>query len=299
MCSSRLSVLLLLLVLVSTLTLYAQQTSFDDVKIRFTPPNERLAVDKGARLVFDDGARRLIVKSGHHPLEVSYEDIHKVVIESDYRGVDPTKFMLTVGAVWAPEKRETLWCYLEYKKTDGPPESYLIRIDKKIREQFIEKARAVFGEKVAFPEFPERPEAMDKKQLPEAEVEFSVKQDKKNHPLPEIRPDKALVVVVCPAFNTRYAGKGLLKIHANNRVVGINKMGTYTFFYLEPNEYLLVSQGGDASGVRTLVEAGKDYYFLQTPTIGWVSVNSILNRQSKELVMYEVNGAHYSDWKRK
>jgi len=293
------SAVFLLFVFVAPPIFHAQQTSFDDVKIRFTPTNQHLAVDKNALLVFDDGARRLVVKSGDRPLDVSYEDIHKIVLETDHRGVDPAKFMITVGGAWAPEKRKTLWFYLEYKQTDRPPESYLIRIGEKIKQQFVEKAKAVFGGKVVFPEFPEQPEALDKEQLPEREMKFSAKQDKKNHPLPDINPDKALVVVVCPAINTRYVGRNPLKIHANNRVVGINTMGTYTFFDLEPGEYLLVSQAGDASGVRIRVEPGKDYYFLQTSIVGWVSAKSILSRQSKELVMYEVNGAHYSDWKRK
>jgi hypothetical protein len=78
-------------------------------------------------------------------------------------------------------------------------------------------------------------------------------------------------------------------------VVAVNHLGTYTFFYLDPGEYLLVSQTRDASGFKIKVEAGKDYYFLQN--LLWAHMT--FSRHSKELVLHEMSGAYYSNWKRK
>jgi hypothetical protein len=80
---------------------------------------------------------------------------------------------------------------------------------------------------------------------------------KQTHPTPEIKSDKALVVVVCPSPAARYSGKGnQVKLHANDHVVVVNKMGTYGFAYLDPGEYLLVSQTENASGFQMKLEAG-------------------------------------------
>ena len=86
-----------------------------------------------------------------------------------------------------------------------------------------------------------------------------MKADKKNHPLPELKSDKALVVVVCPALAARHAGKGdQIKLHANDKVVAVNKQGTYSFVHLDPGEYQLVSQAGNPNGFRITLEAGKE-----------------------------------------
>jgi hypothetical protein len=61
----------------------------------------------------------------------------------------------------------------------------------------------------------------------------------------------------------------------------------------------LVSQTENASGFRMKLEAGKDYYFLQDTFMGAWKARTTLSRHSKELVMYELSGTHYSDWKRK
>lgn len=66
-----------------------------------------------------------------------------------------------------------------------------------------------------------------------------------------------------------------------------------------PGDYPLVSQVENASGFRIKLEAGKDYYFLQDTFMGMWKARTALSRHTKELVMYELSGAHYSDWKRK
>jgi hypothetical protein len=47
------------------------------------------------------------------------------------------------------------------------------------------------------------------------------------------------------------------------------------------------------------LEAGKEYYFLQNTFQGALRWHTELSRNSSELVMYELNGAYYSDWKQK
>ena len=47
------------------------------------------------------------------------------------------------------------------------------------------------------------------------------------------------------------------------------------------------------------LEAGKDYYFLQDMFMGAVKASTTLSRHTKELVMYQLNAAFYSDWARK
>ena len=85
-----------------------------------------------------------------------------------------------------------------------------------------------------------------------------------------MKADKALVVVVCPPLAARFQGKGGIqyKLHANDRVVAVNTMGTYSFAYLDPGDYLLVSQTETANGFHINLEAGKDYYFLQDTFMG-------------------------------
>lgn len=66
----------------------AQQAVFPDVKVRFSRGKDRLLVEKGADLVFNDAARRLQIKSGDRPLDVAYDQVTKVVLERSLRGTD-------------------------------------------------------------------------------------------------------------------------------------------------------------------------------------------------------------------
>jgi hypothetical protein len=82
-------------------------------------------------------------------------------------------------------------------------------------------------------------------------------------------------------------------------VIAVNKWGTYSIVYLDPGDYLLVAQTENASGFKMKLEAGKDYYFLQDTFMGAWKPRTELSRHTKELVMYELNGAHHADWTRK
>jgi hypothetical protein len=171
---------------------------------------------------------------------------------------------------------------------------------KEQSQKAIEQFKAVLGDRATVAEFPEQEETIDKNTLKDLQSKHDLKVDQKNHPLPDLKPDKALVVVVCPPLAARYEGKGVqYKLHANDQVVAVNKMGTYSFAYLDPGDYLLVSQTENASGFHMKLEAGKDYYVLQDTFMGTWKAHTTLSRHSKELVMYELNGAYFSDWKRK
>ena len=292
-----------LILLFSSVALPQQQVS-QKVKARFNKnENDRRLVDKDADLTLDDGARKLLVKNDERPLELSYGDIQKVVfdVSTHMRGGGLSQVVGGLaGAAMASKHVNDYWCYIEYKKPDGSVQSYMLEIEKEAAPTFIEKMETVFSGKVTVAEFAEKDEKLEKDTLKDLQSKHDMKVDEKNHPMPETKPDKALVVVVCPPLAARYQGKGnQFKLHANDKVVAVNKMGTYSFVYLDPGDYLLVSQVENASGFRMKLEAGKDYYFLQDTFMGMWKARTALSRHTKELVMYELSGAHYSDWTRK
>jgi hypothetical protein len=283
--------------------LHAQQTVFDKVKVRYNRSGDDVRlVDKNVDLILDDGAKKLIVRGSDRPIEINYADVTKVVLETTrhMRGGALSQMVGGLaGAAIASKKVQDYWCYIEYKQADGSVQPYLMEVAKEVSDQVVEKMRATFGERVILAEFPEA-EEVDKNTLAALQTKHDVDVDKKSRPMPQLKPDKALVVAVCPPLAARYAGKGnQFKLHANDRVIAVNKMGTYSFAYLEPGEYLLVSQTENASGIRLKLEAGKDYYFLQNTFMGTWKAKTSLSQHTAELVKYELNGAWYSDWREK
>jgi hypothetical protein len=280
----------------------AEQTAFDGVEARFSKSDtDRRFIEKDSELILDDGAQKLMVKNDEHPLEVSYNDIQKVVFDvSTHRRGANWVFAVSpvVGEARAGKHVSDHWCYLEYKRPDASVQSYLLEIPEKWSQNVIDKMQASLGGNVTIAEFPEKEESINKNTLKDVHSKYDVKVEKDTHPLPVMKPGKALVVVVCSAPTARFYQKGLdAKLHANDNVVAVNNEGTYAFAYLGPGEYLLVSQPGDASGLRMKLEAGKDYYFLEVQDA--VNRRTTLSRHSKELIMYEISGAYYSDWKPK
>lgn len=279
----------------------AQQTVFDDVKVRAGKrTTDRLHVSKNADLILDDGARRLIVKCSAHPLDVGYDDVQRVVfdVSSHMRSGGFGGGLL--GAAIASGQVTEHWCCLEYKGTDGTPQPFVLRVSSESYASLIEKTKALFDGKVEVASFAEVDSAIDKETLKDAKSKYDVRADKQNHPVPELRPDKALLVVVCPALKPEDAGKGAqFKLHANGEVVAINKEGTYSFAYLDPGEYLLVSQTENAGGFRMALEAGKDYYVMQNMFMGMAQPRTTLSRHTRALVMHEVDGSYHSEWKPK
>ena len=157
-----------------------------------------------------------------------------------------------------------------------------------------------FEDKVNVARFEEKEAKIEKNKLKDLQSKHDLKVDKTQRPIPQVQPDKALVVFACPPLAARHAGKGnQYKIHANDQVIAVNKMGTYYFTYLEPGEYRLVSQTENASGFTMVLEAGKDYYFLQNTFMGAWKARTSLSRQTRELGMHEISGACWANWTRK
>jgi hypothetical protein len=174
----------------------------------------------------------------------------------------------------------------------------VLRVGENSWDKVVEKMKGAFGDRVLVSDTREG-EKVDRNTLKDLQSTHTLKVDSKNRPLPEIRLDKALVVVVCLPIAARYAGKGnQFKLHANDRVVAVNKMGTYSFAYLDPGEYMLVSQAENAHGMKVKLEPGKDYYFLQDVWFGAWKGRTGLSMHTKKVVMYQLSGAYYSDWKR-
>lgn len=265
---------------------------------------DRRLVNKKANFILDDSARKLTVENHAHPLDVSYDDIQKVVFDvsthsSGHSNLGWLAGGLAGAAIENIHHVSDYWCYIEYKGPNSSIHPYLIEFPENQSQNAIERFKAALGDKVAVAGFSETSVTIDKHTLKDLQSKDAVKVDKKNHPLPELKPDKALVVVVCPPLRIDQEGKGIqFRLHANDQVIAVNKMGTYSFAYLDPGKYLLVSQARNASGFRMKLEGGKGYYFFQDSFIGVFKFNTILSRHSKELVMYEVKGAYFSDWKR-
>lgn len=291
----------------------AQQATFTDVKIRFAKSNEREMDEKGADLMFDDGARRLRVKSGDRPLDVAYDDIQKAVVEVDTLGRKAgfgASFigMFAGGLLFGNAIATSIdkpfdndhFLYLEYKKTDGSSASYGLVVGKQSVPQVLKALQAAAGDRLQVPVFTETMEEIDKKQFASDKSRIRYLNTDKQHPLPQLRSDKALVVVATPSTIMRRIGPekryGITRLYANNVLVGVTGPGTYLFFYLDPGQYFLASETFDVVGLRMKLEAGKDYYLTQTLYAKGIRMRSFLTRHSRELVLYEVGGSLWSDW---
>ena len=160
----------------------------------------------------------------------------------------------------------------------------------------LTRMQALFGDKVVSADFAEKAVEIEKDTLKDLKSKHDINIDKSIHPMPESNPDKALVVVVCPKIPS--AESTQIKLHANDQVVLVNRTSTYGFLYLDPGEYQLVSQSGNASAIRMTLEAGKQYHFLQETFMGSTKSNTKLARHTKELVMFQLNASFHADWKR-
>ncbi len=294
--------LLIIPVVLASLWATADTVKFSWVKIRRAKnDHSRLLVEKDGDLRFDDTARKLTFQSeAGDDVAIGYDDITKVVFErtSRIRG-GPVTYLSLPGVIAAAQHVTDCWFYLEYKSADHS-ESVLFAIPKGASEKVVDKARDLFGWRVTMPEFEEKGAEIDPNTLPDFKSKQTFSDDKNYHPLPAVKADKATVVVVCPALETRYTGRGnQFKLHANDRVIAVNRAGTYSIAYVDPGKYKLVSQSENANGFEMQLEAGKQYYFLQNTFQGVLRWDTGLSRNSAELVMYELNGAYYSEWRRK
>jgi hypothetical protein len=303
------SILLLLFLFLGILSI-AEAQSFGHIKIhRHKSPQNRVLVDKVGILTFDDAKSRISFKSdAGDPFEIAYDAVATVVFEvtTHMRGGALSQVVslasvpgAIAGAAIAGKRVHDYWFYVAYKSGDRN-EEILLEVPKSSSEKVIAKATSVFGPKVTMAQFQEKAEEVDREKLPDLKSKHILKVNRESHPLPESKPDKAVVVVVCPPLAARYSGRGnQFKLHANDRVIAVNKSGTYTFAYLDPGKYRLVSQSENASGFEMELEAGKTYYFLQNTFQGAFKGETMLSRNSPELVMYELDGSYFSDWTRR
>jgi hypothetical protein len=298
----------LFLLLISAVSLPAQKTVFENVKIRrHRSAEKRVLVDKIGVLTLDDANRKLTFKSdAGDNIEVRYDDIQKVVFDvaTHMRGGGLAQVIQAaplagpiVGTAIAGAHVNDYRLYFQYKDHDQN-QSVLLVVPKNHSAQIIDKTTGALGSRVTVADFPEKGVAVKKDDLKAVKSKQELRIDKQNHPLPEVRSDKATVVVVCPPLAARDAGKGnQFKLHANDQVVAVNRMGTYSFAHLDPGKYRLVSQAEDANGFEMELEAGHEYFFLQNTFQGVFRWETTLSRNSREVVTYLAEGSYLSDWK--
>jgi hypothetical protein len=276
---------------------------------RHKSPQNRVLVDKVGTLTFDNYNRKLTFKGdAHEKLEILYDAVTKVVFEvtTHMRGGAASQVLmatgfpgLMAGKAIARQHVHNYWFYLECGDSKQA-EKVLLEVPSESSKSVIDEAKKVFGSKVSLADYPENGEQLDPAKLPAAKSKDILKVDKRDHPLPQLKTDKALVVVVCPALAARFAGRGnQFRLHANDQVIAVNKQGTYGFAFLDPGKYRLVSQSENAHGFDVELEAGKSYYFLQNTFDGIFKSETSLSRNSPELVMYFLDGSYYAHWKPK
>lgn len=222
----------------------AQPMVFKKVQMRFNPVGpKREMVERGADLILDDNARMLTIKSGK-PIVVDYGSIEKVVfdVRRHMRGGRMTKLLgamnggragtigSDIGAAIEAKTVEERLCYLEYKVSGGTTRSLMLVIDFDIADEVTARMQSAFGTAVLGLDFGPHPYEIDKRRLKDLRSKHIVTLDKKNHPQPEVKPDKALVVVVSPSIPGKILATGIqYKLHANDNVVAITKPGAYSF----------------------------------------------------------------------
>jgi hypothetical protein len=282
----------------STSLLFAENARFEDVKIRrHKSAEQRELVDKIGVLGFEDDGQKLTFHSAAgDQFAIPYSDITKVIFDRDTHG----------SAKMASIHLHDRWLYLEYRQGDHS-EKVLLIVPKATYDKAIGKSQSLFGDRVTISNYPEKGKSdgdIDKSRIPDWKAKYSVKLDRTAHPLPEVKSDKATIVVVCPPLAARETGYwGEFKLHANGKVIAVNEMGTYSIAYVDPGKYSLISQSDDANGFETDLEAGKTYYLIQETVVGAafvrMRIHTMLSRNSPEVVMYLADGAYLSDWKRK
>jgi len=300
----------------------AQRVAFDGVRIRFNT-NDRKQVESSASLVFEDTSRRVLVESGQKPVQINYDDVAQVIFDWRLRihrrgmakeiGLGTlTDVYRKLGGRGAESIGRTIDNRLDATaineltdrvmiiQTNAPGSmlQFVIEIGIDDANQVIAKAKQVFEKKVYIPDVQIGYE-IDKKNLPDAKTKHAVTISK-NHPEPQVRQDKALILVACPKANIPGSFGWQMKLHANDSVVAVNRPGTYSFAYVDPGEYLLASQagfaGGNANGFKMKLDAGRDYYFLQNIT---AENRTVLSGNPKAIVLFEIGASSFSEWKRK
>lgn len=286
--------------------------------------SERRLVTRDATLVIDSAGRRLIIREADKSLELNFDRVLRVIADTTCHmrgGRLGRGFGAGFGGVAGALAKDSIekkivndyWLYLEYIDTEGHPDRRLLEIEKESAAATDGVIAAQLGDKFVQAGYPEKQEQFDRNKLQEFKLKHDLTMDPKSHPLPEAKPGQALMVMVSPALEGFARGNpsaasflfrgnspmsGHFKVYANGKVIGINRLGTYCFAYLDPGEYdlvSLVSQNKKAQGFRMKLEGGQIYYFLQLPFAAGQEVQ--LTRHPPELVMFLLGGSEYCQWK--
>jgi hypothetical protein len=293
----------------------AETITFNHVRIhRHRSPQGRMLAEREGVLTFDNVSRKVTFQNTVEDrfdeqikVEAPYDSVTKIVFDSTVhmRGegswglLNFAGFAGVLGAAAIGGKSiKDSWLYLAYKLGDQL-ESVLLKVPSDSPAKVEQTSANLFGDRAVVSAFPEHSEDIAPKQLRSREfkAKYAIKLNKKDHPLPSERPDKATIIVVCPTVALDLFHGGPIKLHANDHVVAVNEIGTYSFAYLDPGKYRLISQSdGNDNGFETEFEAGKTYYFLQSTVH---SDQTLLSRNSGDVVTYLAADAYFSDWKPK
>ncbi len=187
----------------STSLLFSEDTKFEGVKIRrHKSADKRELVDKVGVLSFEDDGQKLTFRSGAgDQFAIPYSDITKVIFDRDTHG----------SATMASIHLHDRWLYLEYRQGDHS-EKVLLVVPKATYDKATAKSQSLFGDRVTIADYAEKGESVDKdrdidkRRIPDWKAKYSVKLDRTAHPLPEVKADKATIVVVCPPLAASVTG---------------------------------------------------------------------------------------------
>jgi hypothetical protein len=311
----RQTIALLILLFFMANWLAAENATFNHVRIhRHRSPQGRMLAEREGTLTFDDVNRKLTFQNimwdrldDNIHIEAPYDSVTKVIFDSTMHMRGEGRWgllnfagfagILTAAAI-AEKNIQDSWLYLEYKDGDRI-EPVLLKLPGESLANLEQKAANIFGGRTVLTTFPEHGDDIPPKQLRTVEFKskYTLKLNKKDHPIPTDKLDKATVIVVCPMVGLDVFHGSPVKLHANGRVVAVNEMGTYSFAYLDPGKYRLVSQSVDNdNGFETDLDAGKTYYFLQNSLH---NDRTVLSRNSGEVVTYLAADTYLSEWKPK
>lgn len=262
-------------------------TSFKDVAVRCAASAKDPKLSSyAAEVALDDAGGALTLRmegAGRRSISIPYADIVNAVAEV------ATSENTASGAT-QPEKH--FWFYFE-RKSAAYPGRFSLELGE-TGAGLLAKLRPLLDSRLQVLEFPLAEELLSLDSLTDLAVNYSVHVQRPGQPVPEPTKDRALVVVVCPAVPG--AHKQPINLDANGRVVAVNEPGTYSFVSLDPGDYTILSQAENARSFRVKLEAGHVYYFFQDVLAG--GDRTSVSMHSKELALFELSGAAWSDWRR-
>ncbi len=308
-CNARISIFLLL---VLTAFPVAAQIRFTDIEVRYVRADRLEFEQDDAILTIDQKVGRLAVSSKIRTLDVTFDDIAHAIIEVNTHGKRAGFGASFVGflaggllfgdliATSIDKPFDNDHFVLFEVKGPTASSSFLINVDNKAVPSVLKALKAALGEKLVVSTFSERVERLGDDFDP-PKVKIHAVPTEKQHPIAEVRRDKALIFISAPSsimIRMKSEKRGFaVPIYANGRLVGAVGPGDYTSFYADPGDYLLVGDTPSPVGLRMRAEAGREYYLTLTIYAKGFRLRSFLSRHSKEFVIFEITGSRWMDWK--